>query len=41
MKKMLEPCKGNTIFENTVKIISSLKEENVNQIKELAKQLME
>ena len=41
MKKMLEPCKGNIIFENTVKIISSLKEENVNQIKELAKQLME
>ena len=41
MKKMLEPCKGNIIFDNTVKIISSLKEENVNQIKELAKQLME
>lgn len=41
MKKMLEPCKENEIIEKTVKIMSSMNEENVNQIKEVAKILMD
>ncbi len=39
MKGMLEVCKNLTLCENEVKILSSVNEENINQIKALAKEL--
>ncbi|MGN1295903.1 MAG: FprA family A-type flavoprotein [Bacilli bacterium] len=41
MKKMLESCKGNQIIEPSVKIISSMKEKDIAQIKEVAKLLLD
>jgi flavorubredoxin len=40
MKAMLEPCKNLTFTENNVKILSSLSEENFNQISLLASELV-
>ena len=39
MKCMLENCKNITFVEPTVKILSSVTEENINQIESLAKEL--
>jgi flavorubredoxin len=39
MKGMLENCKNLTFIEPTVKILSSVTEENINQIESLAKEL--
>ena len=39
MKGMLENCKNLTFIEPTVKILSSVSEENINQIESLAKEL--
>ena len=39
MKEMLEKSKNITFTENNVKIKSAMNEENINQIKALAKEL--
>jgi flavorubredoxin len=39
MKKMLEKSKNITFTENNIKIKSAMNEENINQIKALAKEL--
>ncbi|MBQ6466402.1 MAG: FprA family A-type flavoprotein [Clostridia bacterium] len=40
MRSMLEECKNITFTENTVKIFSALKDENIEQINNLAKELV-
>lgn len=40
MRSMLEECKNITFAENTVKIFSALKDENIEQINNLAKELV-
>lgn len=39
MKSMLEPCKNLSYTENTVKILSALKDESIKQIESLANEL--
>ena len=40
MKEMLSKCKNLTLIENNVKILSSVKQENLDQIETLAEELM-
>ena len=40
MKSMLEKCKNLTFAENSVKILSAVKEENVKELNALAEELI-
>ena len=41
MKTMMEKCKDMTYLENNVTILSALSDENVQEIEQLSKELME